>query len=318
MAAALGALGDDGVDAPLGHLLGVAAGADRGHDEEPGLLAAGHQGRVGRLGEAGDPGPGLDHERRCARPTSATSVRRLTPNGACVRAAHLGHGRAPAPRGSWWPRPGSRARRPGGGGHQAGARPPSPCRSARAGSARRRARRTRCAAPGAAASAAGVASASCTSRSRSGPGSSTSRRARALRAWAGASRRTSSGTARANPVARDDLVDGDAGVVRAQPHGAVRRLEVEDAQVRDDAADVVEAGGTGPGGGGPGVAHPAHHVDLLDERAHAVVGHPVAGRVVDRVARGAAHADQLHLGRRGHRWPRCSGCRCGRSGWPSS
>ena len=29
VAAALGALGDDGVDAPLGHLLGVAAGADR-------------------------------------------------------------------------------------------------------------------------------------------------------------------------------------------------------------------------------------------------------------------------------------------------
>ena len=73
--APLGPLGDDGVHPPFGHLLGVAPGADRGHDEQPRLLAAGHQGRVGRLGEAGHPGAGLDHEldalvarrpRRCA------------------------------------------------------------------------------------------------------------------------------------------------------------------------------------------------------------------------------------------------------------
>ena len=59
---ALGALGDDGVDTPLSHLLGVAPRPHRGHDEEPGLLAPGDQGRVGGLGEARHPGAGLDHQ----------------------------------------------------------------------------------------------------------------------------------------------------------------------------------------------------------------------------------------------------------------
>ena len=40
---------------------------------------------------------------------------------------------------------------------------------------------------------------------------------------------------------RDDLVDGDARVHRAQPHAVVGRLEVEHAEVGDDAAELVEA-----------------------------------------------------------------------------
>ncbi len=94
----------------------------------------------------------------------------------------------------------------------------------------------------------------------------------------------------------DDVVDGDARMVRAQPHGVVRRLEVEDPEVRDHAGDVVKAGGPRTRGGGPGVAHTADDVDLLHEGAHGVVGHPVAGGVVDRVTRRAAYADELDLG----------------------
>ena len=35
VASALGPLGDDAVDAPLGHLLGVAAGPDGGDHDDP-------------------------------------------------------------------------------------------------------------------------------------------------------------------------------------------------------------------------------------------------------------------------------------------
>ena len=51
-----------------------------------------------------------------------------------------------------------------------------------------------------------------------------------------------------------------------------------------------------PAAAARGVAHAADHVDLLHEGAHGVVGHPVAGGVVDRVARRAPYTDELHLG----------------------
>ncbi len=79
--------------------------------------------------------------------------------------------------------------------------------------------------------------------------------------------------------------------------------------------------GLGPQGGGPVPPDAADHVDRLDEHLGAVAGHPVARGVVDGVARGAADAEQLHLGpvRVRARGRRCSGCRTGRPGWrPSS
>ena len=93
----------------------------------------------------------------------------------------------------------------------------------------------------------------------------------------------------------DDLVDGHARVHRTQPHRVVGRLEVEHAQVRDDPADLVE-----PVAGRPDLAHAVvagarHHVDGLDEAAESVVGHPVAGGVVDEVAGGSPQAEQLRL-----------------------
>ena len=127
------------------------------------------------------------------------------------------------------------------------------------------------------------------------PGSSTTRMSSSS---SGVGRRvsaTSSGTVSVNRW-RPRSRRRDPGVVRAQPHGALGRLEVEHAEVRDDPGDVVEASGAGAGRRGPGVADPTDHVDLFHEGAHGVVGHPVAGRVVDRVARRAAHADELHLG----------------------
>ena len=142
---------------------------------------------------------------------------------------------------------------------------------------------------------AGVARQVRTSRSRCAPGSRTRDELELLgRGQAGLGHVVGDGEREAG--GGHDVLDADAGMVRAQAHGALRRLEVEDAEVGDDAPDVVEARRPGPGRGGPGVADAAHHVDLLHERAHGVVRHPVAGGVVDRVAGRAAHADELHLG----------------------
>ena len=317
--AALGPLGDDGVHPPFGHLLGVAPGTDRGHDEEPRLLAAGHEGRVGRLGEAGHPGAGLDHQ--------LDALVHVGHVGAQVDAeGALRCGRAPrrwprrARRASWWPRPGCRARRPRRWRRPGGGRPPSPCRSARAG--KRTPTRSH---------SVGVqrrVAAASRRRPRSAPHLAVAQRARVqhdahevelLGRRAGGSRPTSSGTASSKPVAAtmsSTVTPGWYERSRMVRSGVSKsntpRLETTRRMSWKRVAP-------GAGRGRPGVADAADDVDLLDEGAHAVVGHPVAGGVVDRVARRAAHADELHLGLgRAARWPRCSGCPCGRSGSPSS
>ena len=86
------------------------------------------------------------------------------------------------------------------------------------------------------------------------------------------------------------------------------------------AADLVEARGAFSQRRGAVVADARHHVDLLDEDLGAVVRHPVAGRVVDGVARCARACRAAGpSAARSRRCRRCSGCRSGRSGWrPSS
>ena len=113
----------------------------------------------------------------------------------------------------------------------------------------------------------------------------------------------------------EDLLDGHAGVDRAQPQRVVRPLHVEDREVGDDPVDVVEAGRRRAGL--PGQLRPdaGDDVDALDEDPSGVPGHPVGGAVVDRVPRSPAGAEQLALGlAEVDRSPRCSGCRAGRSG----
>ena len=83
---------------------------------------------------------------------------------------------------------------------------------------------------------------------------------------------------------------------RGDAHRAVRGGKVEDAEVRHHAAQVVEAAGARAGGCRPVVADPADDVDRGHERARVVVGDPVGGGVVDRVARCPAHPDELGLG----------------------
>jgi hypothetical protein len=55
VAAALAALGDHGVDAPLEHLLGVAAGPDGGHHQAAGVVHQGDGVLGGRAGERHQP-----------------------------------------------------------------------------------------------------------------------------------------------------------------------------------------------------------------------------------------------------------------------
>ena len=73
---------------------------------------------------------------------------------------------------------------------------------------------------------------------------------------------------------RDDVVDAHAGVIRAQPHGAVRRLEIKHAEVGHDASDVVETQGALPGRRGAAVPDPADNIDVLDKGTGAVVRAP--------------------------------------------
>jgi hypothetical protein len=62
VATALAALDDDRVHAPLGHLLGVALRADRGHHHQPGVLEPADQGAGRGEREGGDPDPLADDQ----------------------------------------------------------------------------------------------------------------------------------------------------------------------------------------------------------------------------------------------------------------
>ena len=92
VAAALAALGDDGVDAPLEHLLGVAAGADRRASTSTPASCSRRDRVLGRR-------PGETRPRRTPSPTtnamrssrSGWSARKLTPNGLSVRVLDLAH-----------------------------------------------------------------------------------------------------------------------------------------------------------------------------------------------------------------------------------
>ena len=62
MPAAFAALGDDCIDAPLGHLFGVTPGSDGGHHDQTGRAAPVDEGGVRCLGEAGHPNAVVDHQ----------------------------------------------------------------------------------------------------------------------------------------------------------------------------------------------------------------------------------------------------------------
>ena len=133
VAAALGALGDDRVDAPLGHLLGVAAGAHGGHGDDAGVLELGDDVAAGRLGERRHRHPLADQQVEAVADVGLIGAQ-VDPEGLVgavldvadgapqLGVGHGGRGQdAQRRRPRWWPR-------------SAGRRPPSPCRSARWGS----------------------------------------------------------------------------------------------------------------------------------------------------------------------------------------
>src|SRR4051812_17752882 len=92
-----------------------------------------------------------------------------------------------------------------------------------------------------------------------------------------------------------DLVDRHAGMHREQPERPAGPADVEDREVRHDAMDVVEPARRRPRFLGPARADAGDDVHLLDERAGAVLGHPVARAVVDGVAGGATGTQELAL-----------------------
>ena len=98
------------------------------------------------------------------------------------------------------------------------------------------------------------------------------------------------------PSGLRDLVHGHPRVHGPQAHLALGGGEVQHGQVRDHDPHLVEPGRPQAERRRPVVAHPADHVHRLGEHPAGVPRDPVAGRVVDRVARRAAHAEQLGLG----------------------
>src|SRR5262249_17897320 len=92
-----------------------------------------------------------------------------------------------------------------------------------------------------------------------------------------------------------NLVDADTGVQGSQPHRPLRCREVEDAQVADDASEVVVARRGRASPGSPVVADSADHVDLSYEGSRCMPGYPVARRMVHGVARRAPDPEQRRL-----------------------
>ncbi len=88
------------------------------------------------------------------------------------------------------------------------------------------------------------------------------------------------------------LFGGDAGMEAQRAEGVSRSTEVEDTEVGDNAGDV-QVLVCRVLGIDLVVADTAHHVDLVDEHSLGVLGDEVARRVVDGVARGAAHTEHL-------------------------
>ena len=98
------------------------------------------------------------------------------------------------------------------------------------------------------------------------------------------------------PAGLADVLDGHARVDRDEAQGVLGPAEVEDAEVRDQPVHVVEPRRRRSGGLRPRAADAGDDVDLLDHDARGVLRHPVGRPVVDGVARGAAHAEELAVG----------------------
>src|SRR6195952_1662052 len=91
------------------------------------------------------------------------------------------------------------------------------------------------------------------------------------------------------------LLDAHAGVHRDEPHRVAGPAEVEDAEVADDPVHAVEPRRCRSRCLGPRPADTGDDVDLLDEDARGVLGHPVGRLVVHRVARRPADPEKLPL-----------------------
>ena len=89
------------------------------------------------------------------------------------------------------------------------------------------------------------------------------------------------------------LVPRHAGMQRDQPHRVIGRARSRRRRGSRPRGGSRGSARRGSERGRPVVADARDHVDLRDEGLRAVVRDPVAGRMVDRVARRAAHAEQL-------------------------
>ena len=282
------------VDAPRRDLLGVALGADRRHRRRtPRVLQLLDQlARSGAWAKLATFTPLADQQRRCGRRRRAGRRAGSRRTGLSVRVLHLVRSRSRSSvevhRGRWR---GCRARRPSAvAAVRRGAGDP-----AHAGLHDR------------VLDAEQVADARCAAR-RASRGSALPRSRRPVRVdhladQRAAPRRSARGVSGTSSAideleagGRDDLVDGHAGVHRAQAHAVVGRLEVEHAEVGDDAADLVEARRRRRRARRRGRSRRRDTTSTCShEHLRRVVRDPVARGVVDRVARRAAEAEQLRL-----------------------
>ena len=102
VAAALAALHEHRVDAPLEHLLGVALGADRRARRARRRRAAARSAPPSAPGRSSPPSPARRSAAGSRSPMSAASARRFTPNGLVVRCFTSRDGASAAGRSPWW------------------------------------------------------------------------------------------------------------------------------------------------------------------------------------------------------------------------
>ena len=92
------------------------------------------------------------------------------------------------------------------------------------------------------------------------------------------------------------VVASHSGMDGYNTHAIVGSLKIEHAEIADDVADFVKPCGGFPQLPRPVVTDARDHIDLFNEDPFVVVGHPIAGGVVDGVARRPTHPQKLGFG----------------------